>query len=95
MRLNFFPVKCNDTENPTNGSTFMSTDGMTTYKVFNCDAGSTLNGSTVIYCNTDGSWNMAAPTCSKMHCFIDILETIYNNPSVQPFPVFSQIHVYC
>ncbi|KAL4230059.1 Complement receptor type [Mactra antiquata] len=58
-------VKCADLLNPTDGTIQMSTNGYNTRASVTCDPGTTLNGSQILFCSNDGSWNESNPICVK------------------------------
>ncbi|XP_053399660.1 sushi, von Willebrand factor type A, EGF and pentraxin domain-containing protein 1-like isoform X1 [Mercenaria mercenaria] len=56
-------IKCNDVNAPSGGNVVFTSTGIATVAGFLCDVGATLNGSTSLTCQVDGSWNGTTPSC--------------------------------
>ena len=52
--------------------------------MFTCGIGSTLNGSSVSVCDSNGSWNKLAPVCGKYLFYIIMFLYLM---SIRPFSV--------
>ncbi|CAH1252783.1 CSMD3 [Branchiostoma lanceolatum] len=64
------PVQCPPLTTPTNGARTPPT-GATAYQsqvTFTCDSGYVLNGAATLTCQSDSTWNNAAPTCQPRQC---------------------------
>ena len=74
---------CNRPSPPTNGSVWLSADGMTA--VYSCELGFTLDGQGNSTCGQGGSgWSTTSPTCGMSN--FNIADTcIRKNPSIQLF----------
>ena len=60
----FILVKCPDLQEPPNGGIKMSEPGIQATANFTCLKGFTLDGSSMLSCLTNGSWDGVSPSCS-------------------------------
>ena len=56
---------CESLHAPSGGTIDFSTDNYNTVATFTCGTGYTLNGTTLITCQSDGTWESSQPICGK------------------------------
>jgi len=57
---------CESLTSPGGGEVTMTTDGVDTRAEFTCSPGYTMSGEAVLTCRSDGTWDLAPPTCSEL-----------------------------
>ena len=60
-----FAVTCPVLASIQNGTTILTTDGVSTSSSFTCDLGFMLKGQETITCDSSGVWGDQPPTCGK------------------------------
>ena len=57
-------MKCDELANPIGGNVEISTDSQQTFANITCPFGYTVSGNSELTCRSDGTWDVAVPSCS-------------------------------
>ena len=69
---------------PLNGIANITSDGIISRSMFQCDLGTSLQGHSTSICGADGQWNSTVPECGRFNPFQnDIFFTFPNSKSLQ------------
>ena len=63
-------AQCQELSSPQNGSYLITTNGTTSIATFQCNVGTSLNGTDTLICFPDGSWSTTIPYCGKVFIFL-------------------------
>ena len=68
---------CESLSSPASGQFSYSTNGVMTKATFLCDTYTTMAGTNVLSCQTNGSWDNPIPSCGK--CWVQFVQVFISN----------------